>query len=76
MVAPAPEHSTVPDLQSPVAHVNWLLVDEIEQPVLPQKRPDQPAGIFKDWVAPVWSWKPVVDSGGVPAPERIPGQTV
>lgn len=46
-VAPAPLHSMVPDPQSAVEQLP--LPDESNvQPVLPQNRPDQPAGAWKD----------------------------
>lgn len=72
-VAPEPEHSVVPELQSPVWQVNLFVVGSVEQSVLPQIRPDQDGGIGSvvDWSGD--REKPVVVRGGVPAPERSPG---
>jgi hypothetical protein len=74
-VAVAPLHSMVPELQSPVAQ-DPLPESSKLQPVLPQKRPDQPVGAWKVRELPFVSAKPVLSSFGLPAPDKIPGHTV
>lgn len=74
-VAPLPEHSSLPELQSPVRQVNFP-VESWEQSVRPQKRPPQEAGGVIDLEPPDWRTKPVVEIGAIPALERSPGQTV
>lgn len=73
--APAPLHSTWPEPQSPVVQEpesDWSKL----QPVLAQKRPDQPVGAWKEREESFWSWNPVLSRLGLPAFARMPGHTV
>lgn len=72
--APLPEHSNVPEPQSPVTHVNFP-VESVVQNVLPHKRPDQAVGTEREVDSSGWRAKPVVASWAVPAPDKIPGHT-
>lgn len=69
-----PLHSTSPEPQSAVAHDPRPELSK-EHPLRPQNRPDHPAGTCREWDSPLASSKPVVSSGGLPAPDRIPGHT-
>lgn len=73
--APAPLHSSCPEPQSAVAHEPRPDGSKL-QPVLAQKRPDQPVGAWKERELPLVSSKPVLSSLGLPALARIPGHTV
>lgn len=70
-----PEHSTVPDPQSPVAQVN-LPEGSVEQMVRAHRRPAQDGGASRVLVAEGSRANPVEGSGGLPGLERTPGQTV
>lgn len=74
-MAPAPLHSISPEPQSPVAHEPWPESSKLH-PVLPQKRPAQPVGAWKERELPFVSSKPVLSSFGLPGLARIPGHTV
>lgn len=74
--APPPEHSTVPDPQSPVAQVNRPEEGSLLQNERPHMRPDHAAGALTARDSPGFSINPVVSSGAVPALESSPGQTV
>lgn len=73
--APDPEHSSFPDPQSPVRQVNFPSVS-VEQSVLPQNLPPHETGALIVRSSPFWRTNPVVGSGGTPALDKIPGQTV
>lgn len=75
-VAPAPSHSIVPEPQSPVTQVNVPVLASWVQRVRPQRRPDHPAGTEMGTDSPRLRAKPVEERGAVPAPDKIPGQTV
>lgn len=73
--APPPLHSTSPEPQSAVAHEPRPEPSK-EHPLRPQNRPDHPLGTCKEQdPTPLASSKPVVSSGGLPDPDRIPGHT-
>ena len=72
-VAPAPEHSSFPVPQSPVRQVK---VESWVQWVLPQKRPPQEEGAVMVLDSSLWSVKPVIGRGVIPALDNMPGQTV
>lgn len=73
--APLPEHSIFPEPQSPVTQEK-LPVESKEQRVRPQKRPPQEVGAVMILDSPFWRAKPVGESRGTPALERMPGHTV
>ena len=72
--APLPEHSILPEPQSPVRQENFP-EESVVQRVLPQNLPDQPDGARTVRDSPLLRAKPVVERGVEPAPERSPGQT-
>lgn len=70
-VAPFPSHSSLPP-QSPVWH--FPIPDSSKlHPVLPHIRPDHPGVDGSLTLCPDSNRNPVVGSGGVPAPESVPG---
>ena len=73
--APRPEHSTAPVPQSAVAQEK-VPEESVEQSVRPQMRPDHAEATVTARVWPGGSAKPVVNGGGAPALERMPGHTV
>lgn len=74
-IAFLPAHSMVEESQSPVMHENFP-VGSWEQSVRPHRRPDHDGGTARALDSPGWRTKPVVENGSVPAPDKIPGQTV
>lgn len=74
-VAPLPEHSSLPEPQSPVRQEN-LPAESWVQWVLPQKRPPQEEGALIVLDSPLWSVKPVFCRGVIPAFDKMPGHTV
>ncbi|KAL8103714.1 hypothetical protein AgCh_028061 [Apium graveolens] len=73
-MAPVPAHSTVPEPQSAVAQLNLPVASSIYR-VRTRILPDQEKGTKRQLEAPGERRKPVVDRGGVPAPESKPGHT-
>nr|GMD96202.1 proline-rich receptor-like protein kinase PERK8 [Ipomoea batatas] len=61
-----PAHSTWPEPQSPVTHVNFP-VESCEQCVLPQNRPPQLDGTLTVLDSPACKANPVVSNGATPA---------
>ena len=74
--APRPEHSTAPEPQSAVAHAKAPESADVAQSVRAQMRTDHDAATVTVADCPGASAKPVVDGGGAPAFERMPGHTV
>ena len=71
-----PLHSIWFELQSAVRQVPWPVFGSNVQPVLPQNRPDQFGGAWKDRDPPCGSSNPVLSNGVLPALDRMPGHTV
>lgn len=71
-----PEHSNLPELQSPVAQVKIEVCGSWEHKVRPQSLPAQVEGIEMDLDSDCCKEKPVEVSIGMPALDMKPGQTV
>ena len=67
---------TAPKPQSAVAHAKAPESADVVQSVRAQMRPDHDAATVTAADCPGASAKPVVDGGGAPAFERMPGHTV
>lgn len=71
----APAHSIFPEPQSPVTQLNFPFESSLQM-VRPQNRPPQDDGASTALDSPSRRTKPVVDSGAIPALDKMPGQTV
>lgn len=69
-----PLHWSFPP-QSPVWHEPEPVTSNV-QPVLAHIRPDHPGGVGIVMLWPESNWNPVAGSGGVPAPDSVPGHIV
>lgn len=69
-----PLHWSFPP-QSPVWHEPEPVTSNV-QPVLAHIRPDHPGVVGTVMLWPESNWNPVAGSGGVPAPDNVPGHIV
>ncbi|GAB4847982.1 hypothetical protein Ancab_039402, partial [Ancistrocladus abbreviatus] len=72
---PAPLHGTCPELQSPVAHLNFP-VESLEQSVHGQKSLDHDFGVSREEEVKEGNINPVEDNGEEPLAVKTPGHIV